>query len=143
MAALGLVVLPIQVLAQPATDAGSNIQCVERLEIPEYPALPRQARIQGTQTVVVLLADGASIATVESKFRSISGRTNTYFTATAESAIRHSRFAQACAGKTVKVIFHYEFREGDAADSMFAFGSPNHFWIRAGPVLVMPESPQK
>src|SRR5467141_536430 len=76
--------------AQTESAATSNIDCVERLEVPEYPQLPVMARIQGTQTVLVVLSDRASVLRIESEFRTEAGRTNTYFKAAAENAIKHS-----------------------------------------------------
>jgi hypothetical protein len=125
--------------AQTESAAKSNIDCIERLEIPEYPQLPRQARIQGVQTVLIVLSDRASVLRVESEFRTEAGRTNTLFNAAAESAIKHSLFHRKCAGKRVALVFHYELSEM-ASSNPFAFEYPNHFWIRTGPIVLMPES---
>jgi hypothetical protein len=125
--------------AQKQSAATSNIDCVERLEIPEYPQLPRMARIQGTQTVLVVLSDRASVLRIESKSRTEAGRTNTYFKAAAENAIKHSAFLGSCAGKSVALMFHYEISKR-SSNSPFAFEYPNHFWIRTPQLLMMPES---
>lgn len=120
--------------------------------MPEYPPLPRQASIQGIQTVKVLLSGHATVQTVESSIQvrpaavqtvesSIQARPDPVvkaFEESAEKAMKNSRFSKTCGGKTITLIFHYELREDDSK-SLFAFGPPNHFWVRAGPFYVMPE----
>lgn len=125
-------------LAQDQGEPTNTTRCVERLEMPEYPPLPRQARVQGKQTVSVVLAERGSVVRINSDFHTPAGRSNTYFNAAAEKAIRTSRFSPNCAGKTVTVVFHYELDEVGAERSGFAYGYPNHFWIRLGPQTVMP-----
>ncbi len=43
-------------------------------------------------------------------------------------------------GKTITLVVHYELRDDARTSSLFAFGPPNHFWIRYGPVYVNPEA---
>jgi hypothetical protein len=114
----------------------SGAECLEKLEVPNYPALPRQARIQGTLTVEVQLSDRAAVQSVRSTFKGNDGRTNELFAADAERAIRDSRFSRACVGRSVTLIFHYEFRETEGP--LFTFAPPNEFWIRSAPVPVNP-----
>jgi hypothetical protein len=103
--------------------------------MPDYPPLPRTARIQGIQTVKVLLSEQATAQTVESSLQGRSTGTEKDFKASAEKALKNSRFSKTCGGKTITLVFHYEFRE-DENKSLFAFEPPNHFWIRAGPFYV-------
>jgi hypothetical protein len=110
--------------------------------MPEYPPLPRSVRFQVVQTVKVLLSEQAAPQTVES---SIEGRTpgmEQSFKDSAEKALKNSQFSKSCGGKTITLVFHYEFREDDKK-SPFAFGPPNQFWIRAGPSYVMPAGSHK
>ena len=116
----------------------SNIECLEHLEMPDYPALSRQARIQGIQTVVVLLSGRATLQTVQSSIQARPALVENAFKESAEKALKNSRFSKNCGGKTVTLVFHYELREDDNK-SLFAFEPPNHFWIRAGPFEAMPE----
>ena len=49
--ALFFAIAPHGASAQPAQqETPSNIECLERLEIPDYPPLPRTARIQAIQS---------------------------------------------------------------------------------------------
>jgi hypothetical protein len=66
VAGLLFVIAPYRASGQPGpAETPSNIECLERLEIPEYPPLARQARVQVIQTVKVLLSDQATIQNVE------------------------------------------------------------------------------
>jgi hypothetical protein len=116
----------------------SNIECLERLEIPEYPPLPRTARIQVIQTVRMILSDQAAVQDIESSLQGKAIGVEKDFKEGAEKALRSSRFLKACGGKTIVLVFHYEFRDDPNGSSLFAFGPPNHFWIRYGPVYVNP-----
>jgi hypothetical protein len=108
--------------------------------MPDYPPLPRQARIEGIQTVTVLLSEQATLQTVESSLQArVRGALlESTFKESAEKALKNSGFSKTCGGKTITLVFHYEFRMDDNK-SLVAFGPPNHFWIRAGPSYFMPE----
>jgi hypothetical protein len=106
--------------------------------MPDYPPLPRAARVQGVQTVKVLLSEQATVQRVESSFQTRSTDVEKAFREHAEKALKNSRFLKTCGGQTITLVFHYEFRMDDNK-SLFAFQPPNHFWIRAGPFPVMPE----
>jgi hypothetical protein len=127
--------------AGPA-ESPSNIGCLERLEMPDYPPLPRAASIQGTQTVKVLLSEQATVQAVEGSLETRSTGVERYFKESAEKALKKSRFSKTCGGKTITLVFHYELREDDSK-SLFAFQPPNQFWIRAGPSYMMPEAAGK
>jgi hypothetical protein len=134
-----LVIAPYRASGQPGpAESRSNIECLQRLEIPEYPALPRQAQIQVIQTIKVILSDQATVQDIES---SLQGRAilEKNFKDGAENALKNSQFSKTCGGKTITLVFHYELRDDPKRSSLFAFGPPNHFWIRYGPLYVMPE----
>lgn len=142
IAGLLLLIAPYRAPGQAETTASqSNIGCLERLEIPDYPPLPRQVRIQGIQTVKVLLSEQAIVQTVESSFQARTIDVEKAFKEGAEKALKNSQFSKTCGGKTITLVFHYEFRDDDKK-SLFAFGPPNHFWIRAGPFYVEKVSAQ-
>ncbi len=86
----------------------------------------------------VLLSDQATVQTVESSIQARPAAVEKAFKESAEKALKNSRFSKTCGGKTIMLVFHYELRL-DENESLFAFGPPNHFWIRAGPFDVMPE----
>ena len=56
---------------QPQGDSGAA--CIERLEIPDYPILARQAVISGTVTAIVLLSTEASVQSVSTKAETTRG----------------------------------------------------------------------
>ena len=136
IAVLLLAVKPYNASGQVApAESPSNIGCLERLEMPDYPPLPRQAHIQAIQTVKVLLSGQATVETIESSIQAKPTAVERAFKESAEKALKNSRFSKACGGKTITLVFHYELRE-DEKKSLFAFEPPNHFWIRAGPFYV-------
>jgi len=139
IAGLLLVIAPYHASGQAGpAESPSNIGCLERLEMPDYPLLPRSARIQAVQTVKVLLSEQATVQTVESSVQARTTAVEKAFREHAEKAIKNSRFSKTCGGKTITLVFHYEFRDDDSK-SLFAFKPPNHFWIRYGPVHVNPD----
>jgi hypothetical protein len=131
IAGLLLVIAPHCAFGQPGRpETPSN----KRLEIPEFPPLARQARIQVVQTVKVLLSNQATIENVEQSLQGKVIKLDRLFKESAEKALKNSRFSKTCGGKTITLVFHYEFRVDPNGPSLFAFRPPNHFWIRYGPV---------
>jgi len=136
---LFLVIAPDCALGQPGTaESSSNIECLEHLEVPDYPPLPRTASIQAVQTVKVLLSGQATAQNIESSLQGKYPTMGKDFKDSAEKALKNSRFLKTCGGKTITLVFHYEIRDDPNRSSLFAFGPPNHFWIRYGPVYVNP-----
>jgi hypothetical protein len=144
IAGLLLMIAPYCALGQAGpAESRSNVECLERLEIPDYPPLPRQARIQAMQTVKVLLSDHGTVQHIESSLQTKHPTVEKDFTDGAEKALKNSRFSRSCGGKTITLVFHYEMRDDPNRSSLFAFGPPNHFWIRYGPVFVDKEHSAK
>ena len=131
IAGLLLVIAPCRALGQPSP---SNTECLDHLEVPNYPVLARQGRIEATQTVKVLLSDQATLQSIEISLAE-NPKVGPLFKDVAEKALKNSRFSKTCGGKSITLVFHYE-RTGD--DGSFAFEPPNHFWIRSGGVLIRP-----
>src|SRR5690348_6272568 len=109
IAGLLLIVAPYRASGQPgAVESPSNIECLEHLEIPDYPPLARAGRFQATQTVKVLLSSQATLQSIELSLQGKAGNLESFFKEGAEKALKNSRFSKACAGKTVTLVFHYE-----------------------------------
>jgi outer membrane biosynthesis protein TonB len=103
------------------------MSCIERLQMPRYPPLARQAAIQGSVKATVDLAPDASIQMKLVGHRLLSQAV--------ETAVRASRFRPGCGGKSVSLIFNFEF-DSDPA-KIVSFGYPNQFWISAQPPIPM------
>jgi len=126
---------------QSAPEQGdSNMSCVERLEIPGYPALAAQARIQGTITVSVALASDGRVGKVETEAASKYSQARSLFGTPVWKAIREAKFRADCGGKTVRLIFHFDLEgiAGLQTRASVLFGYPNTFWIIAAAQLVQP-----
>jgi TonB family protein len=123
---------------QPQTDP--NVACIERLEIPRYPALATQARIEGTITVSVLLAQQGSVQQVDTEVESSFGQAKSLFGSPVWKAISEAKFLPECSGKTIRLVFHFHLMgtsAGNATQSV-SFGYPNTFWIVAEAPLFQP-----
>src|ERR1700691_6746181 len=93
-----LVVSGLPAVAQNET----NMSCVERLEIPSYPILAKQARITGVLTVTVPLGPDASAGRISSQWASqwnSVSKPEGLFLPVIEKSLLESRFAKSCAGK--------------------------------------------
>jgi hypothetical protein len=133
MRAYLLILAGLPLVAQTET----NIACVERLELPAYPALAKQARITGVSTIVVLLGVNALVQKISSTWTGT--KNGGVFVPDVERSVRTS-FAKTCAGKAVTLIFHFELGEHlmENQQPTVSFGYPNHFWITAPPMHWQP-----
>ncbi len=117
----------------------TNIACVERLEIPTYPILAKQARIAGAITANLTVRANGSAQSVTLTTES-GTRLHPILRPSVEESVGASSFAKACAGKTVTLVFHFEIDEKLSVKQqpVASFGYPNHFWITAPSTLVQP-----
>jgi hypothetical protein len=130
-----LILAGLPLMAQTET----NIACVERLEIPTYPALAEQARITGAVIAEVVLGPGASVASISSA--SDHGKAHPILLDTVEKSLRASKFAKACAGKQVELVFNFVIEGtpvGSHPPQTVSFGYPNQFRIATPPLLLNP-----
>jgi hypothetical protein len=121
----------------------TNISCVERLEIPTYPPLAKQASIAGALTATVLLTNDASVGRISSEwtpqYAPAAKAGATIVTPVVEKSLRASTFVKSCAGKTVTLVFNFVFAESlQPREIRFSFGYPNQFWVTTPHAMVMP-----
>lgn len=142
---LGLVVLVRATAQQPtATSApqdATNILCVEKIQIPTYPPLARQARVAGTLSVKVKLGQNGIVSEVSAQSRLNNDRAQAILLTPIEKALRQAQFRTDCAGKVVILEFDFHI-DGDPYDHQtqeVAFGYPNRFWITARPPVPINE----
>jgi hypothetical protein len=125
-------------LAQTET----NIACVERLEVPAYPVLAKQARIAGVLTTEVLVGPDASVEKISSQWDSqwaAGSKADSIFSSVVEKSLRASTFAKSCAGKKVTLVFNFVLAESlPPQQTRFSFGYPNRFWIAVPSPMVQP-----
>jgi hypothetical protein len=117
-----------------------NAACVERLEMPTYPLLARQARLAGTLSVTVTLGPGATVENITTKADLNNNTAQGVFFTPLKNTILKGRFREDCAGKQVTLIFEFRI-SGDPSDRQqqeAAFGFPNRFWITARPIHYQP-----
>jgi hypothetical protein len=117
--------------AQSNQDADSNISCVERLQMPVFPSLAHQARVEGSVSAVAVLASDGSIESTGMEVRSAIPTAKLLLTPAVERAIRASVFRKSCSGRSVRLVFNFGF-DSDPGKSV-SFGYPNQFWILVPP----------
>lgn len=124
-------------VAAHAQTPESNVSCVERLTIPEYPALAKQAQIQGTITATFTVPSLGSSPKVKTEYSGpLDGKkVVAMLQVTVEKAIHGATFRQGCAGKQVRLIFHFELIDDPRTrpTQSVSFGSGNEFWISVVP----------
>ncbi len=125
--------------ADTASDA-ANAECVERVQVPDYPRLARSVRIGGSVKAVVTLGPDGAVGTVATSTR-VTGDSQgrgVLIAPAVEYALRHSLFVKTCANKLVTLVFNFSIT-GDPNDphqQEMAYGYPNRFWITARPLPV-------
>jgi hypothetical protein len=116
----------------------TNIGCVERLQMPAYPAMARQAQVEATITASVLLAPKPTVQQqVITQFKSKTQRAAAILMPTVEKAIQEASFRSDCTGKTVVLIFDFKVagRPSGNPQQTVSFGYPNKFSIVTEPAV--------
>lgn len=123
-----LLAIAISATAMAQDVDSANTNCVKRLEMPTYPSLAKYAEITGTATTSIALDAEARVQKVETSF---TGRSLAMFEPSLNAALKKSDFQKDCAGKTVRIVFHFEImgRIADDPKVTVAYGYPNEFWI--------------
>ena len=94
--------------AQPATESGRDISCIQRLIVPNYPALARAARIAADVTVSVVIGHDSASHQITTQGEKPHGDIRRLFSEKVEKAVRSSTFNHQCVGKTIELIFSFE-----------------------------------
>jgi hypothetical protein len=111
------------------------MMCVQKIQIPSYPALARQARVAGKLSVNVKLGENGIVSEVSAQSHLNNDKAQAILLMPIETALRQAQFRSDCAGKVVILEFDFGLN-GDPSDRQTqeaAFGYPNHFWITARP----------
>ena len=123
-----LLAIAISATAMAQDIDSANMNCIKRLEMPAYPAFAKSNQITGTITASIALDAEAKTQKVETSFES---GPLWMFGTSLNAALKKSDFQKDCAGKTVRIVFHFEItgRIADDPKVTVAFGYPNEFWI--------------
>ena len=139
-----VLVMPGIAAAQNPFEPETNIGCIERLQMPAYPPLAKQAQLEATITASVLLSPKPTVRQqVTTQFKSKTQTAAAILMPTVEKAIQEASFRSDCTGKTVVLIFDFKIA-GPASSNpkqSVSFGYPNKFWIVTEPALRTPSSP--
>jgi hypothetical protein len=124
--------------AQNPFEPETNIGCVERLQMPAYPAMARQAQVEATITASILLSPKPTVQQqVITQFKSKTQQAAAILMPTVEKAIQEASFRSDCTGKTVVLIFDFKVAGPPSANpkQSVSFGYPNKFWIVTEPAV--------
>lgn len=122
--------------AQEEQKQGGNVQCVQRLRLPAYPAIAVQARISGDVAAKISLGKTGTVEHI-----AFTGRTHPLLANSVLDAVKASTFTSACQDLDVTLLFKFVI-EGKGTDyptaPVISFGFPNTFWIATPPRNVQP-----
>jgi hypothetical protein len=134
-----ILLLGAGVAVAQSSDEHTNVACIERLDIPEYPALAESARITATVTASVRLGNGGQIGAVESALSTHPAEpVKSAFLKAVDESLRSSKFSAACDGKTITLLFQFLLGE-QIGTQRFSFNYPNSFSILAPAKVLTPE----
>jgi hypothetical protein len=130
-------VLTFKILAaheEPKQDG--NVQCVQRLRLPVYPAIAVQARISGDVPVNISLGKTSTVEHI-----AFMGKSHPLLAKSVLDAVKASTFTSVCQDLDVTLLFRFVI-EGKGTDypttPVISFGFPNTFWIATPPRNVQP-----
>jgi hypothetical protein len=136
---LCLIAGALTLCAQPATESAANISCVERLIVPNYPALANSARVAADVTVSVVIGEGSATHRITTKWKNPTAKSNNFFSERVEKAVRSSTFNHQCIGRTIELVFSFELGMDmpvEGSKQTISFSYPNRFTITSTATIV-------
>ena len=110
-------------LRAQATEAESNLSCIERIQILRYPPLALSALVKGEVEITMRLSPQAAIEQIKSSGHPI-------LVGAVETAMRSAKFRAECAGKTVTLVFEFRIAGAEFCPRQTVlFNYPNRFVI--------------
>lgn len=125
--------------AQPAATSGGDMACIQRLIVPDYPALARQARIAADVTVSVVIGHDSASHQITTQVEKPKGDVRRLFSERVEKAVRASTFNQQCVGKIIELVFSFEMgldMPVEGSKQTISFSYPNQFTITSTAIIV-------
>ena len=130
----------LTLLGQPATESATNASCLERIIVPNYPALANSARIAADVAVSVVIGRNSASHQITTQVEKPDGLRR-LFSERVEKAIRSSAFNNQCVGKTLELVFSFELGNESSVEGSkqtISFSYPNRFTITSTAVIVNP-----
>jgi hypothetical protein len=125
--------------AQPAAESGGDISCIQRLIVPNYPALANAARVAADVTVSVVIGHDSASHQITIQVEKPRGDIKRLFSERVEKAVRSSTFNHSCVGKTIELVFNFELGMDmpiEGSKQTISFSYPNRFNITSTAVIV-------
>lgn len=129
----------LTLVGQPATESATNVSCFERINVPDYPALARPARIAADVKVSVVI--GRDSASHQITTQVVPQGLRGFFSERVEKAVRSSTFNHQCVAKTIELVFSFELGDDmpvEGSKQTISFSYPNRFIIASTAVIVQP-----
>lgn len=135
-----LVAAACAAFAQSSPEAEPNMFCIERMEMPTYPRVMELARITGTvrATVRPNSAGAAGEPIITETVVDPTGKLKNFAPAAVQEALRKSRYRADCNGKSVIVVFvfEYDLHLDSHHPQVVSYEYPNRFRITVPVPLV-------
>lgn len=123
--------------AQKPQAPDPHMSCIETLEIPAYPALATQGRMEGG--VFRVSIDPGQAGTARRIRIDSNSHYKPFFEPAIQASMRKSSFLPACSSQTVEVVFNFTLGDNPPRETV-AFRYPNEFWITAQVPLVQTQT---
>jgi hypothetical protein len=126
----------LTLLGQPATESATNVSCLARIAVPNYPALANSARIAADVTVSIVIGRDSASHQITTRVEKPHGDVRRLFAERVEKAIRSSTFNNQCVGRTIELVFSFELGNDmpvEGSKQTISFSYPNRFTITSGP----------
>jgi hypothetical protein len=127
--------------AQPAAESGADISCIERLIVPNYPALAKQASLAADVTVSVVMGHDSATHRITTQVEETHGNIKQLFSERVEKAVRSSTFNYQCVGRTIELVFSFEpglDMPVDGSKQTVSFSYPSRFTITGTATIMQP-----
>ena len=121
--------------ATPATPPPAGMECVDHLQMPEFPKTALESKVDGSVWTWVQVTPQGTADKVSTQVVSAYGTGPKLLTPAVEKALRESQFKTSCTGKTVSVVFRYELHGEATANPKVTTRTepPNIVYIESQP----------
>ncbi len=117
------------------TATPSGLECVDKLETPEFPKAALDAHVDGSVWTWTQVTPQGTADKVDTQVVSAWGEGPKLLTPPVEKALKASKFKSSCAGKTVSVVFRYELHGEPVSNPKVTTrtDAPNIMYIESQP----------
>ena len=121
--------------APPPAPPNPGLECVDQLQIPEYPKAALLAHVDGSVWTNTQVTAQATAGKIDNQVVSAYGNGPALLVPPVEKALQATKFKSDCAGKTVSVVFRYQLHGEPVANPQVTSRkeAPTIVWIESQP----------